>query len=951
MHTEGIVALCRHSPIQTWHRIVYGFLAVLFVHAQEEGRIRQKQALAPQPVYVFGRVIDGRSGEPLPGAVIQLGSQGAVTDAKGFFRVAYTQSGDTLYARYVEYRPKGIVLSRPGEVVVALEPLEVELESVEIVAEMDKATEGAVALERLRSLEFGEVYTAERIMRQTTDFYVPNVLRRLPGLTLLSGRWVSVRGLSERYNAFAFWAAYPGWLQYDASMPAVNEIVSTLLGRVEVRKIWTPELLGHFGGGMIDFQLPEGGEEGFVVAMTGEFGSYGLGQRYPTMRGNWKKWDNLNLGDPAPLQASAPGGRPLPENFTYARQYQRLTVPDTGTFAPPGPLLTLSYARTKGRLQAALRFIHGQRYTQSRVRFSDGTFDSTDGAWYYTEYLSASVRPIWNLNRTTGLSASFTYSLSARHRLALSLLGVDYAAQKHTLEQGTYYNDDLASYLTSWYATTLLERSRIGVGRLRYQYLGSSWRFALEAGSIGQQYLIPHTGAMNYAIHPGDSALLYETVSWGYGEVYALSWHSQAWSGQGYVHPYVERRWGGPDTWLSIRLGAWYSAERQSNQARRLGLMPDTTQPSILTPEVLAIENISQVYAEANRIPGGFYLLDRTSDYDRWQGLTVIGAGYGMARLGYGRWETMAGLRYELFDRQLKNLPVGGRDYQTFLTERRGDILPATIVKYRLSAESFLKGAVYHTLIRPPVPAQVPVRYFDYFFALYWGGDPSYRTGSAWNADLRYERVKGPYRLLAVGLFYKTFRNLPEIYLEPASYAEVLVFKTRNRPYGQVSGVEVEVREILWGDEASPRLWSYLNATLSESGGNILRSLRDPYNERLQGQAPYVVNVGLIGRPTQKWEVSTFLNYTGPQIWAVGFDRNVYPNILERGRTFWEWQVVRRLGRWELRASVWDVLNQPYRRIQRVGNENRPFNPDQDAMSVYQRDEWRFYLTVRYRVW
>jgi hypothetical protein len=97
---------------------------VLFGHAQEEGRIRQNQALAPQPVYVFGRVIDGRSGEPLPGAVIQLGSQGAVTDAKGFFRVAYTQSGDTLYARYVEYRPKGIVLSRSGEVVVALEPLE-----------------------------------------------------------------------------------------------------------------------------------------------------------------------------------------------------------------------------------------------------------------------------------------------------------------------------------------------------------------------------------------------------------------------------------------------------------------------------------------------------------------------------------------------------------------------------------------------------------------------------------------------------------------------------------------------------------------------------------------------------------------------------------------------------------------------------------------------------------
>jgi hypothetical protein len=63
--------------------------------------------------------------------------------------------------------------------------MDVELGAVEIVEEADRATEAAVAVERLRSLEFGEAYTAERIMKQTTDFYVPNVLRRLPGVSLL----------------------------------------------------------------------------------------------------------------------------------------------------------------------------------------------------------------------------------------------------------------------------------------------------------------------------------------------------------------------------------------------------------------------------------------------------------------------------------------------------------------------------------------------------------------------------------------------------------------------------------------------------------------------------------------------------------------------------------------------------------------------------------------------
>jgi hypothetical protein len=310
----------------------------------------------------------------------------------------------------------------------------------------------------------------------------------------------------------------------------------------------------------------------------------------------------------------------------------------------------------------------------------------------------------------------------------------------------------------------------------------------------------------------------------------------------------------------------------------------------------------------------------------------------------------MIGARYEGYERRFWHRPIGGEGYAPFFTERRGDLLPSAIVKCRTGEVHHIRGAAYRTLIRPPAPMQVPMQYLDYLWAFYWGGDTAYETGSAWNADVRWEWVKGPYRLIAVGVFYKALQALPEVYLEPTSYTEVFVFKTRNRSYGEVGGIEVEVREVLWGDVTSPRLWGYVNATISESGSRFWRGLTDPYNERLQGQAPYVVNAGLIGRPTEKWEVGSYFNYTGPQIWGMGFDENIYPNLVERGRAFWEVQVSRRLGRWEVRVSVWDILNQPYRRVQRVGNAFRRFDPMRDAQPVWQRDEWRFYLTVRYRV-
>jgi hypothetical protein len=925
-------------------------LCIDLLWAQEEARGGRRTEGYTVQSWVSGKVIDRRTGESLAGVLVQLGGKGVYTDMRGEFRVPYKRAGDTLVVSLLGYRTVKVPVVRAGEVVVSLEPFEAELGTVEIVEEADRATEAAVAVERLRSLEFGEAYTAERIMKQTTDFYVPNVLRRLPGVSLLSGRWVSIRGLGERYNAFAFWAAYPTWLRYDASMPIVNELVSTLLGRVEIRKVWTPELLGHFGGGMIDFQLPEGGESGLTIAVTGEMGSWGLGRRYPGVRGSWAQWENRDLPDPALIQATAPADRPTAENFVYARQYRRLVVPDTGAFVPPGPLVSISYNGQKGRWQGTLRAVYGQRWNRERLVLSDGTFDSSDGRWRYEEYLNATVEPVWHLSRNAGLSGTLSYRLSERQRLSLSVLGVGQWSERHTLEQGSYYNSYLGGYVTYWYPTILSERSQLGMGRLRWSHQGESWSGGVEVGVIGQRYGVPFSGAISYGMYPGDSVLTYERDLWGSLEVFALTWHSRSGSLQGYGHPYVERWWGSREHWIKVRIGGWYSWEGQRNEARLVGLMPDTTQASILTPEVLLIDRIWEVYAEGNRVPGGFWLVDRTGDYHRWRAQTIIGAGYGMVRAGWGRWEGMIGARYEGYERRFWHRPIGGEEYAPFFTERRGDLLPSAIVKYRTGEVHHIRGAAYRTLIRPPVPMQVPMQYFDYMWSFYWGGDTAYKTGSAWNADVRWEWVKGSHRLIAVGVFYKVLQALPEVYLEPTSYTEVFVFKTRNRSYGEVGGIEVEVREVLWGDVTSPRLWGYVNATISESGSRFWRGLTDPYNERLQGQAPYVVNAGLIGRLTEKWEVGSYFNYTGPQIWAMGFDENIYPNLVERGRAFWEVQVSRRLGRWEVRMSVWDILNQPYRRVQRVGNAFRPFDPMRDAQPVWQRDEWRFYLTVRYRV-
>ena len=141
-----------------------GPLIIGLIWAQEESRT-SRLPLVDKAYRIEGRIIDVKTGEGLPGALVRLQANAVYTDLQGRFNLPYTQSGDTLVVSFPEYRTKKVVITRPGLIVVGLEPFEVEVEAVEIVSEMNWETEAAVAVERLRSLEFSESYTSEQIMK------------------------------------------------------------------------------------------------------------------------------------------------------------------------------------------------------------------------------------------------------------------------------------------------------------------------------------------------------------------------------------------------------------------------------------------------------------------------------------------------------------------------------------------------------------------------------------------------------------------------------------------------------------------------------------------------------------------------------------------------------------------------------------------------------------------
>ena len=159
---------------------------------------------------VKGKVIDGQTGEPLIGATVMVdgsanGNTGVVTDIDGNFQLSGVKKGKcVLTIKYIGYKPVSVeaLASDTG----SSEPLLVKMETdsqvlgeVKVTAMAQHNTEAAMVEAAKVSQVIVSNISAQEI-RKTQDNNAGEVIRRVPGVSLIEEKFVMVRGLSQRYN-------------------------------------------------------------------------------------------------------------------------------------------------------------------------------------------------------------------------------------------------------------------------------------------------------------------------------------------------------------------------------------------------------------------------------------------------------------------------------------------------------------------------------------------------------------------------------------------------------------------------------------------------------------------------------------------------------------------------------------------------------------------------------
>lgn len=144
--------------------------------------------------------------------------------------------------------------------------------------------------ERLEDASVTDVLGADSISR-LGDSTVAAALRRIPGLTLVSDKFVYVRGLGERYSQSTLNGAQIPSPDLTRNVIPLDVFPTSVVESLRVQKAWSPDLSANFGGGAVDVRtegIPDAFE--FGIELGSGFNSINTGSAYTYPGGGKDQW-------------------------------------------------------------------------------------------------------------------------------------------------------------------------------------------------------------------------------------------------------------------------------------------------------------------------------------------------------------------------------------------------------------------------------------------------------------------------------------------------------------------------------------------------------------------------------------------------------------------------------------------------------------------------------------
>lgn len=869
---------------------------------------------------IKGTVTDKQSKEPLTGATIQIAgtSTGTIADVDGNFTLEVKNGTYTLDIRYVGYKDIQTANIKVGKESVTLN-LEMEsdaqaLGEVSVVAQAKKNNEMALIQEQKRSLVVQSGVSAQQIAK-TQDKDASEVIKRVPGVSIIDEKFVMVRGLSQRYNnVWLNGSAVPS-SEADSRAFSFDIIPSSQLDNMVIVKSPAPEYPADFTGGFILINTKDmPSNSGFNIAVGTSVNDQTHFRDFKKAEGSNLDWLGFGNGFRS-LDAGMKGQMNTYPGYENANN-PLLDVLNNGfnnnwklkTIKPVGDLkVNLAYnqkwetesGRTYGLL-AAVNYSNSYKTLLDMENSLYGPYDVTNDKMVY---LREAKDNQYSNDVRLGAMLNLTFQpRNNRHHYEWKNIFNQIAKERYSERDGYNAQSDAINNMEYYYSARTTYNTQI-TGKYTLtdnDFLDWSIGYAYANRNLPDRRLIERNDRTNQTMGIYRISREFTKLDEHIGSLNA--------------NYRRELQFGEITPTLKAGIYGEYRTRTYTTRKFQYGWNPNNSLPSGFLYDNDVQNN---VLIDSNYGVDKLYIQEEVNYMNNYEGKNTQASGYVGINIPVGAFNFYAGGRYEYVRQELitNTRQHEESNHSTFYDYK--DFFPSLNATYKLNDKHQFRIAYGKSINRPEFRELATSVYYDFDLGSNVMGNAELNASYIQNIDLRYEWYPSNGELFSVALFYKHFDN-PIEWTYTMTGADP-IYSYVNAQGANNYGIEVDIRKNLDFIGMKNFSWSFNGAWIkskvqfAEGSNNIDRPM--------QGQSPYLINTGIFYNNQEKgWSAAVLYNRIGKRIIGVGNrygsssegDARNIPNSYEMPRNSIDLSLSKKIGRWEIKAAVRDLLAERY---------------------------------------
>lgn len=846
---------------------------------------------------IRGTVIDGETSEPIMSANVMIKgtTKGTVTDFDGHYSIKLEAGTYSVLVSSIGYSKTELteVVVKEGEVTsldITLATGE-SLNEIVVTATKRKNSASALMTMQKKSVKLLDGISAETFSK-TGDSDVAGALKRVTGVSVQGGKYVFVRGLSDRYTKTTLNDVSIPSLDPDRNTVQMDLFPTNLVDNIIVYKTFTPDLDGDFTGGLVNITTKDFPRSKTLVLNLGFGYTNGMNFNKDFVLYNTQKNDWIGFGN-STRKLGFPNNTNIPDeslNDSSLTEYTKSFSKELGATKGVNTFLDQSFGVSFGNqyekesatygLNVAFNYANDYKY-----------YDDVINAIYFKD-TDKSVKDLEKREVTMGSRGEHNVIWSGliggaikfdNSKYALSVFrsqngngqAADYISQDFDETNATLYKDAIQYAERS--VTNLILK---GDHHINDSKLVLDWKISPTLASILEPDV--RSTKLSYDTSTGDFSL-------------------QLGDGAG-----IDRYFRSLEEMsFATKINATYELNDKNKLKFGLSNSFKNRDYNILSYTINRTadfdsftENPNDILADANiwnsTSQSGIYVSGSQNLDNKYLANSNVSAIYAMNEMEVSeKLKAIFGVRTEKavinYDGYYANMPFKKKVHDELV------ILPSLNFIYALNDNANLRLSYSQTVARPSFKEKSNAHIQDPISNTNFIGNLDLKETNINNVDIRWENFFKKGQMISVSGFYKHFKNPIEMVpfqLNPTS------IQPKNTEKALVIGAELEINKSLTKEDSKINVSVGTNLTylmsrvdtksvIVDINGKTEHQLReenardgeqtDQYRT-MQGQAPFIVNTSL-NVSNDNFDANFSYNVQGKKLVIVG--SGIVPDVFE----------------------------------------------------------------------